>query len=165
MKMTRLLLRSLVASSVVLYLHGFGLCSLSSGRPRRFAAARPLRPLVSSRLPFGGRQHLVAGAGESLDSSAVEKLRKQSSAAKKKQQSRATRVRQNLNLPADYGDRVDALNAAARSIMTSMCVAEEYDTAALVEAMPGNAILVRQERGPVAKPAAAAAASSAPLRS
>lgn len=74
----------------------------------------------------------------------MEKLRKQSSGAKKKQQLRATRVRQKLNLPLDYGDgdRVDALNAAARSIMTSMCLAEEYDTAALVESMPGNAILV-----------------------
>lgn len=142
--MTRILLQSLVASSVVLHLSGFSMRPSAAGRPRRLASARTLRPLVSSRPPFGGRLQLVAGAGESLESSAVEKLRKQSSAAKKKQQSRATRVRQNLNLPADYGDRVDALNAAARNIMTSMCVAEEYDTAALVEAMPGNAILVSE---------------------
>ena len=147
MKMMRLLAQLLVASSIVVHLDGLGIRSLASTRTHHPIVAQPLCRLFRSRRMSGGvgvrRQ---GGSADSVpDSSLVEKLRKQASGAKKKQQLRATRVRQKLNLPLDYGDgdRVDALNAAARSIMTSMCLAEEYDTAALVESMPGNAILVR----------------------
>lgn len=144
--MMRLLAQLLVASSVAFHLDGFGIRSLTSIHARHSSLAQPLcRLFRPCRMSGGFGVRRQGGSANSIpDSSLVEKLRKQSSGAKKKQQLRATRVRQKLNLPLDYGDgdRVDALNAAARSIMTSMCLAEEYDTAALVESMPGNAILV-----------------------